>query len=85
MVDLLLLLFILFTGSITILMSLRLLIYLCIHLYSLTCRFLGLILGFLAWLLETLACALYGREVVRARMELRRHLPPSPNPPSLAQ
>jgi hypothetical protein len=53
--------------------------------WYLTRQILGLILGFLAWLLETLACALYGREVVRARMELRRHLPPSPNPPSLAQ
>ncbi len=53
--------------------------------WYLTRQILGLILGFLAWLLETLACALYGRELVRARMELRRHLQPNPNPPSLAQ
>lgn len=53
--------------------------------WYLTRQILGLILGFLAWLLETLACALYGRELVRARMERRHQLSPNPNPPSLAQ
>lgn len=61
MVDLLLLLFIFVTGSLALLLALRLVIYLAIDLYYAALRILGIVALFLAWVLETLCLPIVRR------------------------